>query len=129
MDLTRWYDATVDPHVRDMTRFLILETEKHVVSTNVHPRGSSAIIRADSHGLTDPVEVFYNYHRILAESKRLYNVTEEEFAEKNISFMSELHVTMDKNIEIDPEHADFYEKVKRGIISTINLSQIIQGEL
>lgn len=104
---------------------LIMATEKHYVS---YP-GWSAIIRADLHGLTSPLDTFYNFYSILNESMYLYKIDEVTFADNNIKFMEGLAKRVDMNIDLDPTHADFYKEVKRGIVSTTRLSQIIKGDL
>lgn len=104
---------------------LIMATEKHYVT---YP-GWSAIIRADLHALTSPLDTFYNFYSILNESMYLYKIDEVTFANNNINFMEGLFKRVDMNIDLDPIHADFYKDVKRGITSTINLSRILKGEL
>ena len=98
----------------------------------------SAIIRADLHALTDPVQVFRNFNLILEESMYLYRIDEKTFADNNIRFMGGSHLggddrglygRVEKNMETDPLHRDFYNEVKRGIVSTINLSRILKGDL
>lgn len=113
---------------------LIIATEKHSVT---YP-SSSAIIRADLHALTDTVQTFHNYNLILKESMCLYDIDEKTFAENNIRFMCGspfggdyrgLYGRVEKNMEKDPDHREFYKDVKRGIVSTINLSRILKGDL
>lgn len=104
---------------------LIMATETH---SNVY-QGWSPIIRADLHALTDPIQTFRNYNLILNESKALYGVDEITFADNNIKFMGGLYDRIDLNILVDNEHREFYNKVKRGIVSTINLSRILKGDL
>jgi predicted metal-dependent HD superfamily phosphohydrolase len=106
---------------------LIMRTADHVIAPEVI--GSSAIIRADLHGLTKPVDVVYNYMNIMQESMWLYKVDENTFAENSIKFMRNLYSNVEKNMELDPVHREFYKEVKRGIVSTINLSRIIKGDL
>ena len=113
---------------------LIMSTETHSV---VYP-SSSPIIRADLHALTNPLNVIYNYMAIMRESMWLYKIDEKTFAENNIRFMGGspfggegrgLYGRVEKNMETDPDHREFYKDVKRGIVSTINLSRIIKGDL
>ena len=54
---------------------------------------------------------------------------EKTFADNNIKFMSGLYDRVEKNMETDPNHREFYKDVKRGIVSTINLSRILKGDL
>lgn len=89
----------------------------------------SAIIRADLHALADPVQTFRNYKLILDESMHLYKIDEKTFADNNIKFMGDLYDRVEKNMETDPTHREFYKDVKRGIVSTINLSRILKGDL
>ena len=113
---------------------MIYSTTTHEVKAPHH----SAIIRADLHGLTNPVDVLYNYMSIMEESMWLYKIDEQTFAENNIRFMGGnplggddrgLYGRVEKNMETDPDHREFYKDVKRGIVSTINLSRIIKGDL
>jgi predicted metal-dependent HD superfamily phosphohydrolase len=106
---------------------LIMRTFDHLIVPEVI--GSSAIIRADLHALTNPVDLVYNYMNIMQESMWLYGVDEKTFADKNIFFMGDLYKRIEKNMELDPIHREFYKEVKRGIVSTINLSRILKGDL
>jgi predicted metal-dependent HD superfamily phosphohydrolase len=111
----------------DMIRALsmIHSTQNHLCENEEH----SAIIRADLHGLVDPVTAFYNYSLILKESLMLYQIDERTFADNNIQFMTGLYDRVEKNKELDSEHREFYKKVHQGIVSTINLSRILKGDL
>lgn len=104
---------------------MIYSTKTHEVTATFH----SAIIRADLHALTDPIQTFRNFNLILCESKSLYGVDEITFAENNIKFMGGLYDRIERNILVDNEYREFYNKVKRGIVSTINLSRILKGDL
>ncbi len=104
---------------------LIIATEKHYV---VYP-GYSAIVRADLHGLTNPVTAFRNFNLILNESMSLYKIDELKFAENSIQFMRDLYKRVEMNMDLDSTHREFYKDVKRGIVSTINLSRILKGDL
>lgn len=102
---------------------LIMSTVEHVVTKP----SMSPIIRADLAGLANPVTTYYNYSKIMLESKSLYNVTEVDFAEANILYMRKLKDTINSNWYKDTQHARFYTAVKRGIIQTINTSKMLQG--
>lgn len=104
---------------------LIMATENHSVVYS----GYSPIIRADLHGLTSPIDTFYNFQFIMDESMRLYNINEVTFADNSIKFMGGLYDRVEKNMETDPDHREFYKQVKRGIVSTMNLSRILKGDL
>lgn len=104
---------------------MIYSTENHLCS---HPE-YSAIIRADLHGLTNPVDVVYNYIDVMEESMWLYKIDEKTFAEKNSEFMYKLYDNIESNMELDPTHREFYKDVKRGVVSITRLSQIIKGDL
>lgn len=104
---------------------MIYATENHICENS----NQSAIIRADLHALADPVQTFRNYKLILDESMYLYKIDEKTFADNNIKFMSGLYDRVEKNMETDPNHREFYKDVKRGIVSTINLSRILKGDL
>lgn len=115
----------------------ISATIDHVIHEH-SSNGERAIIRADLHALADPVQVVYNYLSIMEESMWLYKIDEQTFAENNIRFMGGnplggddrgLYGRVEKNMETDPDHREFYKEVKRGIVSTINLSRIIKGDL
>jgi predicted metal-dependent HD superfamily phosphohydrolase len=104
---------------------LILATENHAVTYTGH----SAIVRADLHQLTSPIRTFYNYSSIMNESMYLYKICENDFADSSIKFMQGLYGRMEQNIVRDPQHSHFYGLVKRGIVSTINMSRILKGDL
>jgi predicted metal-dependent HD superfamily phosphohydrolase len=104
---------------------MIYATENHICENS----NQSAIIRADLHALTSPLDTFYNFQSIMDESMNLYKIDEVTFADNNIKFMSGLYDRVEKNMEKDPEHREFYKDVKRGIVSTINLSRILKGDL
>jgi predicted metal-dependent HD superfamily phosphohydrolase len=104
---------------------LILATEKHYVTYPSY----SAIVRADLHALTSPLDTYYNFQSILSESMYLYKINEVTFADNNIKFMSDLYKRVDMNMDLDSTHREFYKDVKRGITSTTNLSRILKGEL
>lgn len=104
---------------------LIMATEKHYVT---YP-GWSAIIRADLHALTSPLDTFYNFYAIMNESMYLYKIDELKFADNNINFMTDLYRRVEMNMDLDSTHREFYKDVKRGIVSTINLSRILKGDL
>ena len=94
-----------------------------------HVKGVSAIIRADLHALTSPLDTFYNFQSIMDESMNLYKIDEVTFADNNIKFMGGLYDRVQKNMETDPDHREFYKQVMRGIVSTINLARILKGDL
>ena len=94
-----------------------------------HVKDVSAIIRADLHALTNPLDTFYNFQSIMDESMNLYKIDEVTFADNNIKFMGGLYDRVQKNMETDPDHREFYKDVKRGIVSTINLARILKGDL
>lgn len=127
-----WYNLTKDDlefqDIRDEVFDLIMATKDHNSVSTVEPL-KSAIIRADLSGLTDPLQVFYNFERIMREATIIYKIDHVTFAENSENFMRGLFDRVDKNIEIDPAHREFYKDVKRGIVSTINLSIIIKGDL
>lgn len=104
---------------------LIMATEKHYVTYS----GWSAIVRADLHALTSPLDTYYNFQSILSESMYLYKINEVTFANKNIEFMGDLYKRVEMNMDLDSTHREFYKDVKRGIVSTINLSRILKGDL
>lgn len=125
----------------DLDFFGKVEVVDMIYSTTTHEVKAphqSAIIRADLYGLTNPVDVLYNYMSIMEESMWLYKIDEQTFAENNIRFMGGnplggddrgLYGRVEKNMETDPDHREFYKDVKRGIVSTINLSRILSGDL
>jgi predicted metal-dependent HD superfamily phosphohydrolase len=98
----------------------------------VHEHSSSgerAIIRADLHALTNPVQVMYNYLSIMEESMWLYKIDEKTFAENSIRFMEDLYERVSQNETVDIDHKVFYSQVKQGIKSTIALSRIVKGDI
>jgi hypothetical protein len=63
------------------------------------------------------------------ESMNLYNINEVTFVDNNIKFMGGLYDRVQKNMETDPDHREFYKQVMRGIVSTMNLARILKGDL
>lgn len=104
---------------------LIMHTINHTVHSDQF--GSSAIIRADLHGLTNRATAFINFGKIMEESLTLYGIDEITFAKNTEQFMRGLSERVWSNITSDPEHAEFYRKVIDGIWFTIDLSKLIQG--
>ena len=104
---------------------MIYATKNHICENS----NQSAIIRADLHALTNPVQTFHNFTLIMKESIALYGIDEVTFADNSIKFMRDLYGRIEKNMETDPDHREFYKQVMRGIVSTINLSRILKGDL
>ncbi len=102
---------------------LIMSTVDHVVTKP----SMSPIIRADLAGLANPLNTFWNYSKIMLESKNLYGVTEYDFAIANVKYMQKLRNSVNLNWSKDGQHARFYSAVKRGINQTINISKMLQG--
>jgi hypothetical protein len=109
----------------DRVQLLIMETKNHIVTKDCYLTGSSTIIRADLHALTDTVETINNFAKIMNESMILYGISVEEFAENNISFMANLRENMLSNLTMDNAHSDFYENVIRGIDLTVSIAKSI----
>lgn len=111
----------------DRVQFLIMETENHKVTKDVYLKGSSDIIRADLHALTNKINTTQNFVKIMNESITLYDCSIEEFASNNIKFMSSLHQRMALNIlEVDDGEKQFFYDVQKGIDLTIRLAQAIK---
>lgn len=106
---------------------LIMRTVDHVVIREV--KGSSAIVRADLHGLTNGLTTYQNFGKIMTESMKLYNIDVVTFAENSEKFMCGLLSRVSANAIIDPDYADFYSSACDGIAYTISLSQFAQGML
>lgn len=106
---------------------LIMRTVDHVVICEV--KGSSAIVRADLHGLTNGLTTYQNFGKIMTESMKLYNIDVVTFAENSEKFMCGLLSRVSANAIIDPDYADFYSSACDGIAYTISLSQFAQGML
>lgn len=106
---------------------LIMRTVDHAVILEV--KGSSAIVRADLHGLTNELTTYQNFGKIMSESMKLYNIDMVTFAENSEKFMAALLHHVSGNITADPDHRDFYLQVGDGILYTISLSQFVQGKL
>ena len=100
-------------------------THDHVVTQ--YP-GSSAIVRADLHGLTNRLTSFQNFGKIMSESMKLYSIDMVTFAESSEKFMTALLHRVSGNVKVDPDHRDFYLKVGDGILYTISLAQFIRGK-
>lgn len=121
----KYSGCTPDIFERSRVCKLIMCTVDHVVLTEV--KGSSAIVRADLHGLTKRLTAFENFGKIMKESMSLYNIDEVEFAKNSEKFMSTLFDRVGGNMINDPEYAEFYDRVKDGIILTINLALTVSG--
>lgn len=104
---------------------LIMRTVNHMVMPEV--KGSSAIVRADLHGLTKRLTAFQNFGKIMAESMKLYDIDMNTFAKNSEKFMTELLYRVNNNVTTDPDHRDFHLRVNDGILYTIRLAQYIQG--
>lgn len=105
---------------------LIMRTVNHTVMPEV--KGSSAIVRADLHGLTKQLTAFQNFGKIMSESMKLYNIDMVTFAENTEKFMGALVWRVANNTTADPDHQDFYLQVCDGILYTISLAQFVQGK-
>lgn len=128
VDMVKVYKGcNLSPAKQGQVHSLIMRTVDHIVMSEV--KGSSAIVRADLHGLSNRVTAFKNFNKIMDESMKVYNIDEVEFAENSEKFMTALLDRVSKNITHDPEYRDFYLKVSDGILMTINLAQLIQGKL
>jgi predicted metal-dependent HD superfamily phosphohydrolase len=121
----RYEGCTPDIWERDRVCKLIMYTVDHVVTQ--YPK-SSAIVRADLHGLTNRLTSFRNYGSIMEESINLYGVDEATFAKNNYEFMAGLRSRVATNTVLDPDHGQFYLDVANvGISLTMQLSQLMQG--
>ena len=100
---------------------LIIGTMDHSINNDETETDHCYIIKADLSGLTNSVNTFINYGRILEESRRLYNISSKQCAEANIVFMTGLRETMMENYNVtnDP----FWIQVVNGIEQTINISK------
>lgn len=122
----RFDGCTPDIWERDRVCKLIMYTHDHVVTQ--YP-GSSAIVRADLHGLTNQLTAFQNFGKIMSESMKLYNIDMVTFAKNSEDFMSNLLFRVAGNMSVDPDHRNFYAEVCRGMAFTTQLAQLIQGKL
>lgn len=113
------FDLLDEGHVAS----LIMSTEDHIVQ---YP-SQSPIIRADLHGLSNPVSTFHNFYSIMKESMALYGIDEKTFAVNSEQFMQGLYKRVEKNKSIDKDHVEFYDSVLSGIDRTIELSKIARG--
>lgn len=120
----KYRGCDLDVQEVDRVQFLILETEKHLVTKESYLKGSSAIIKADLHALTDKVKTVTNFTKIMQESMMLYNCTVEQFASANIDFMIGLYERMQVNMEFEVDKTDqqFYNNVLNGIDLTIYMA-------
>lgn len=125
-----WYNLTKDDlefqDIRDEVFDLIMATKDHNSASTTEPL-KSAIIRADLSGLTDPLQVFYNFERIMREATIIYKIDHVTFAENSENFMYGLYRNVMTLKVLDIEHADFYDKVLDGISTTIVLGKIVRG--
>lgn len=118
--------CTPDVWERDRVCKLILCTVDHIATQ--YPK-SSAIVRADLHGLTKPLTTIENFVKIMKESVALYGIDEITFAQNSEDFMRGLKLRVARNAVNDPDHGLFYMEVQDGCNATIKLAQIIQGTL
>jgi predicted metal-dependent HD superfamily phosphohydrolase len=125
--VSEYSGCELSPSTQAQVYSLIMRTTDHAVHASVV--NSSAIIRADLHALTSPLDTFYNFQSIMDESMNLYNINEVTFVDNNIKFMGGLYDRVQKNMETDPDHREFYKQVMRGIVSTMNLARILKGDL
>lgn len=109
-----------DSEFRGKVYDFIMSTKKHSAT-----KDNSAIIRADLAGLINKTKTIINFANIMEESKNLYDITDEEFANSNITFMNGLFFRIVDNMISDPDHKDFWEKVLDGIELTRKLSDLI----
>jgi len=105
---------------------LIMRTVDHIVHPSVN--GSSAIVRADLHGLADPVQTMRNFINIMDESCALYSIDPKTFAENSVKFMTALYERVSKNVQLDEKHSEFYKSVLNGIDLTISLAEAVKGK-
>lgn len=122
----RYEGCNLHPAEKGSVYSLIMRTVDHVVMPEV--KGSSAIIRADLHGLTNRLTSFKNYGSIMEESMNLFGIDEATFAKNNYHFMGGLRSRVATNTVLDPDHGQFYLDVANvGISLTMQLSQLMQG--
>lgn len=127
VDMVKVYKGcNLRPAKQGQAHSLIMRTVDHIVMPEV--KGSSAIVRADLHGLTNRLTAFQNFGKIMLESMKLYNIDMVTFAENSEKFMTALLHRVSGNITSDPDHRDFYLQVGDGILYTINLAQFVQGK-
>lgn len=124
--VTRYDGCNLRPAEHGRVYSLIMRTVDHIVIPEV--KSSSAIVRADLHGLTNRLTAFQNFGKIMSESMKLYNIDMVTFAENSEKFMGALVWRVANNITTDPDHQDFYSQVCDGILYTISLSQFVQGK-
>lgn len=122
----RYEGCTPDIWERDRVCKLIMYTVDHIVTQ--YPK-SSAIVRADLHGLTKPLTTIENFVKIMKESTALYGIDEIEFAKNSERFMTGMLDRVSRNVHIDPDNRKFYFRAGEGVLTTIKLAQIIQGTL
>jgi predicted metal-dependent HD superfamily phosphohydrolase len=106
---------------------LIMATQYHNEAMTTEPL-KSAIIRADLHGLANPVKALSNFVKIMEESIILYNIDHKSFATNSIQFMTQLKDRVVQNKILDIEYDDFYDQVLTGIDSIIEYAKILKGD-
>lgn len=123
----KYRGCNLDTNGSDRVQFLIMETEKHLVTPDVYLKGSSAIIRADLHALTSKTKTVENFTKIMYESMNLYECTVEEFATNNINYMIDLYNRVNYNAEtVDKTEQKFFYDVLDGINLTIDLATALE---
>jgi predicted metal-dependent HD superfamily phosphohydrolase len=100
---------------------LIMATETHNVSADDIPQ-VSAIVRADLHGLTDPLTTAQNFSNILTESIGLYSCSMDEYYAATDDFMKGLAGRVFYSAILDFKHEQFYSDVLDGIDLTCRLA-------
>lgn len=101
---------TVIGELSSQVAYHILKTENHV------PFGDDRIIKLDLCGLSIPSRAEKNYELIKKESKKLYGISDEEFATNNIEFMLGLIR------RVETSNDKFYSDVVNGINYTLKKS-------
>lgn len=114
----------VDREIQGRAVLMIMTTTDHVVSSP----DLSAIVRADLHGLTNPITTIRNFANIMEESCNLYSIDPKEFASQSSVFMQGLRERVLMNVTQDPKHKEFYKSVLNGIDLSIALANLVKGE-
>lgn len=115
---------------------IIMSTQNHFVLMPIliHSREDhsdlkskiSAMVRADLSGLTSAKTTLSNFFLLGVEANKLYGMDGLTFANESKKFMEGLFGRVESNIETDPDHADFYRDVLRGIQHTKTIAKMFQ---
>ena len=99
---------------------LIMATDGHSVKEYLHDEEAIALIKADLHSLTDPIESLRAHLDIIDESCALYDLTPYQASLECRKFMQEFSLTMRENFNLTGDR--YWLKVYAGCKNTSALA-------